>query len=129
MKKQPTVALSTAEAEWVAVSECVKEVKWVVQLMGELDIKVQTPPIIYEDNQSTIKICENDVMHDRMKHVDIRYHFVRDDVQQKKIKMEWVATQDQLADIFTKSLGSVAFNRIRDQLMARQQTNDEKRKD
>jgi hypothetical protein len=118
VKKQRVVAMSTAEAEWIALNECVREVVWIVQLMGELGVKVQQPVTVYEDNQSTIKICENDVMHDAMKHVAMAYHWVREQVKEKKIELQWVASHDQLADIFTKSLGRVAFERIRNVLMA-----------
>jgi hypothetical protein len=116
-KKQRVVATSTAEAEWIAVSECAKEMKWMLQLLGELELEVETPSTIYEDNQSTIKICENDVLHERVKHVDLCYHWVRDEVQRKMIAFTWVPSQDQLADIFTKSMTKASFERLRGRLM------------
>ena len=116
-KKQRVVALSTAEAEWIAVTECVKEMKWMMQLMGELGYTVETPMTVYEDNQSTIKICENDVLHERVKHVDLDYHWIRDNVKEKLIELKWVPSQEELADMFTKSLGRVVFERLRGRMM------------
>jgi hypothetical protein len=116
-KKQTTVALSTAEAELMSVCECVKEVKWIYQLLIEMGTKTQTPVVIHEDNQSTIKISENDAHHDRTKHIDIRHHFVRDEIKSKIIKMQWVRTNEQVADILTKPLTSPTFILLRNKLM------------
>lgn len=117
-KKQPTVALSTAEAELMAMVEVVKEVMWVQQLMDELNITIATPTIRV-DNQSAIKMSENDTHHDRSKHIDIRYYFVREAVKTKAVSIEWVPSEEQLADIFTKCLGRQVFERLRDRLVER----------
>jgi hypothetical protein len=72
---------------------------------------------VYCDNQSAISISENDVKHDRSKHIDIKYHFVHDEIVSKNIEMKYIKTDDQLADIFTKGLGATVFGRLRDRLM------------
>jgi hypothetical protein len=115
-KKQPTVALSSSESELMAMVEVMKEVLWVKQLLGELDIPNDTPTVRV-DNQSTIKMTNNDTEHDRSKHIDIKHYFVRELVKGKTMKLEWVSTVDQLADIFTKCLGKDIFVRLRDRLM------------
>ena len=76
-KKQTTVALSSTEAEYMAISEVTKEVMWLKAILTELKQKVMSPIIIYVDNQSAIKISENPTAHHRTKHIDIRHHFIR----------------------------------------------------
>lgn len=115
--KQGNVALSTSEAEWISASECTKEVMWLLDMMSEIGVALVKPITIYEDNQSTIKICENDVLHGRNKHVKLRYHQIREEIKSKTIKMEWVPTADQVADIFTKATGTNVFIRLRARLM------------
>jgi hypothetical protein len=116
-KKQTTVALSSCEAEYMAINDIAKEVMWMRMLMKELKIEVETPTIIYVDNQSAIKISENDSAHDRTKHIDIRHYYIRDLVDSGEVKLVWVPTADQLADIFTKSLSTSIYTSIRDKLV------------
>lgn len=118
-KKQPTVALSSAEAELMAIVDVIKEIKWMEQLLSELEYKMILPIDIFIDNQSAIKMAENDVEHDRTKHIDIKYHFMKDEIKAGKIKLSWISTDKQLADVFTKALGSNQFIKIRDQMMKR----------
>lgn len=117
-KKQQTVALSTAEAEYMAISAAVQEVKWIKQLLNELKVNLGTEPItLYTDNKAAIAIGENDVQHNRTKHIDIRHHFIRDEVKNKFIKLLWIETKDQLADINTKALSTTIFRRLRDRML------------
>jgi hypothetical protein len=119
-KKQTTVATSSAEAEVMASAALVSEIKWLILILEELGFVVNKPITVYCDNQSAISISENDVKHDRSKHIDIKYHFVHDEIVQKNIEMKYIRTADQLADIFTKGLGATVFVRLRDQLMRQQ---------
>lgn len=64
------------------------------------------------DNKSAIDLCKNPVLHDRSKHIDTRYHFIRECVEQRKIKVEHVCSEDQLADILTKPLGKIQFQEL-----------------
>jgi len=80
-------------------------------------MKLITPTIIYVDNQSAIRISENDSEHDRTKHIDVRHYFIRDLINSGDIKLQWISTVDQLADIFTKPLSTSTFTSLRDRLM------------
>ena len=116
-KKQTTVALSTAEAEYMAISDLAKEIMWMRMILTELQLSIETPTIIYVDNQPAIRISENDSDHDRTKHIDIRHYYIRDLVNDGSVKLQWISTDNQLADIFTKALGPSIFIKLRDRLM------------
>jgi hypothetical protein len=116
-KKQSTVALSSCEAEYMAISDVVKEIMWMRIMLTEMDIQIETPTIIYVDNQSAIKISENDSAHDRTKHIAIRHYYIRDCIDDGSVKLVWVRSEDQLADILTKPLTPATFTSIRDRLI------------
>jgi hypothetical protein len=101
----------------MAISDVIKEVMWMRILLTELDLKIETPTMIYVDNQSAIKISENDTAHDRTKHIDIRHFYIRDLIESGEVKLAWVPTELQLADIFTKPLTPSTFTSIRDKLI------------
>ena len=103
-KKQKCVALSTAEAEYVALSGAAQECLWLRQLEAELGCPPEGPTLIFEDNQSAIAMAKNPQFHGRAKHIDIRYHFIREQVASGTIKIEYCATKDMAADIMTKGL-------------------------
>jgi hypothetical protein len=115
--KQKTVSLSTAEAEYIAVSSVVQEITWVNSMLEELSFKQTTPTAIMCDNQAAIQISDSDIHHQKTKHIAIRYHFIRDAVCSKQIKLEYVASANQLADILTKPLGKQVFIRLRNSIM------------
>ena len=117
--KQPTVALSSAEAELMSACDVVKEIMWMKPMLEEMNYEVVTPIIINIDNQSAMKIAENDVEHARTKHIDIKYNFIKDQIKNKIIKLNWVSTKDQIADIFTKALSQDIFEKMRGKLLAR----------
>lgn len=112
-KKQPTVSLSSAEAEYMAISAAVQEITWIRQLLNEIHFNQPEASVLRIDNQAAIAISENDVHHARTKHIDIRHHFVRDYIKNKQVQLKWISTQDQLADIFTKGLSKIRFNHLR----------------
>lgn len=116
-KKQRVVALSTCEAELYAESAAIQEVLWLRGLMEELGLHTQTGSTVYGDNQSAIAVSENGVKGERTKHVDVKYHFVTETVERGEVKLRWVPTAQQQADIFTKALASPAFLLLRKQLM------------
>jgi hypothetical protein len=113
-KKQVSVALSTAEAEYVAAGSCCAQILWLKQLL-DYDIKLQHIPIKC-NNTSAINLTKNPVLHSRTKHIEIRHHFLRDHVEKGDVVFEHVDTKNQLADIFTKPLASDAFFNIRGEL-------------
>ncbi|GAB2265831.1 hypothetical protein Dimus_037849 [Dionaea muscipula] len=115
-KLQPIVTLSSSEAEYVAVAAAVSHCIWLRQLLEELHLVQQQPTEIGVDNQSAIAIAKNPVYHDRSKHIDVRFHFLRDSVANGVVKLVYVKTQDQLADILTKPLPLHVFTRLRSML-------------
>ena len=112
-KKQPTVALSTTEAEYMALAEAVKEVLWLVTLFKELEIPVTLPIIVHEDNTSCINLTNHPTTHQRTKHIDIRYHFIREQVQKEVIKVVQVQSTNNIADIFTKAVPKPLLQQLR----------------
>ena len=109
--KQTTVALSTAEAEYIALSSASQEAIWLQQLISDLSKKALRKMIIYEDNQSTICLAKNQAVHGRTKHIDIKYHFIRDLVEAGKIELVYCTTENMVADIFTKGLSIRQFEK------------------
>jgi hypothetical protein len=103
-KKQTVVALSSAEAEYVAEAHAAKEAIWLRQLLNSLGFPQLNPTIIWADNQAAIKLTQNAVFHSRTKHIDTRLHFLRDKVKDNSIIYEYVPTKQNLADVFTKGL-------------------------
>ncbi len=114
-KKQRTVALSSAEAEYMAIASGAQECKWMMQLLHELTYN--TNICIFTDNQAAQSIGRNDIHHDRTKHIDIRYHFIRQDIKEGIYQLQWIPTKYQLADIFTKGLNHVQFTYLRNYVM------------
>jgi hypothetical protein len=105
-KKQTSVALSTAEAEYVVAGQCCAQLLWMRQ---------SKVPLLC-DNESAIRLADNPVEHSRTKHIDIRHHFLRDHQQKGDINIFHISTENQLADIFTKSLDEKTFCRLRSEL-------------
>ena len=103
----------------MAITEVTKEIMWLRAILTELSIQVRTPITIYVDNQSAIKISENDTAPHRTKHIDVRDHFIRDVINSGVIKLVWISTDKQLADIFTKALPAATYINIRHQLVHR----------
>ena len=113
-KKQSSVALSTAEAEYIALSSATQEVMWLRQLMSSLlkDYKLSESTTIYEDNQSAICIAKSQQQHGRSKHIDIKFHFTREQVELKNIQLVYCKSRDMIADVFTKPLSGPLFKRM-----------------
>lgn len=112
-RKQLSVAASSTEAEYMALFEAVREALWLKSLAQSINIKVTKPIIIYEDNNGCISIASNPTSHKRSKHIDIKYHFSREQVEKNVIKLEHVSTGNQLADALTKPLPVVKFQEFR----------------
>jgi hypothetical protein len=114
-KKQTSVALSTAEAEYVAIGQCCAQLLWMRQTLRDFGYNLSKVPLLC-DNESAICMVDNPVEHIRTKHIDIRHHFLRDHQQKGDIEVFYVSTENQLADIFTKSLDETTFCRLRSEL-------------
>lgn len=115
-RKQSSVALSSTEAEYVSLSHAVCEAIWLRNLILELGIKLDQPVVLHEDNQSCICIAQEPRDHKRMKHVDIRYNFIREKLQDGTFKIQYIPTNEQLADLFTKGLSRGPFEMLRSKL-------------
>jgi hypothetical protein len=112
-KKQPVVALSTTESEYISASAAATEAIWIRTLLMELGYCQDRPTTIYEDNQSCITISNNPEKHNRTKHIDIRYHYLRQLIEENKIKLEYIDTENQIADLLTKPLPRPKFDKLR----------------
>lgn len=105
-RKQRNVALSSTEAEYISISEASKEAIYLKNLMFEI-LGISEPIVLYNDCQSAQKLVSNPIFHRRSKHIDIRYHFVREAVANNFVKIDYLESVEMPADILTKSLGSV----------------------
>ena len=115
-KRQATVAKSTAEAEYVALSYATQEAVWLRQLMKDVGRDVTLPTVIYEDNNGAIDLSRNAKYHNRTKHIDINHHFVRERVRSKEIDVVHCPSKDMVADLLTKGIPRVQFEKLRDLL-------------
>ena len=115
-RKQSSVALSMAEAEYiVACSTSCVAIRLQKLMSGLFNLELDTTMILC-DNQSCIKMTENPVFHDRSKHIEIRYFYIRDMMQKGAIKLQYVSTDEQVDDVLTKPLSRVKFEHFRDKL-------------
>ena len=114
-KKQGSVALSTAEAEYIALLGAVQEAIWIRQLVTELSgrHKPTKGTVIYKDNQSAISLAKNPQFHGRAKHIDLRRHFIRERVTDKSIELKYCPTEDMIADMLTKGLSHNNLEKLR----------------
>jgi hypothetical protein len=103
-KKQPTVALSSMEAEYMAVSHAAREAIWLRNLLLELGLTSEHPTLINVDNQGAIDFSKSQTFHGRSKHIDIRHHFIRERISSQEIEVTHCASEDNLADVLTKAL-------------------------
>jgi hypothetical protein len=114
-KKQNSVALSTAEVEYIATGHCCAQLLWMRQTLRDYGYKLSKVPLLC-DNESAIRMADNPVEHSRTKHIAIRYHFLRDHQQRGGIEIDYVSTKEQLADIFTKPLDEKKITKLRNEL-------------
>ncbi|GJT22347.1 hypothetical protein Tco_0892284 [Tanacetum coccineum] len=110
-KKRQSIAMSSAEANNVATAGCCDNILWMKSQLTDYVIIYEKVPIFY-DNTSAITISNNPVLHSITKHIDIRYHFIRDHILKGDIELHFIPTQYQLADIFTKPLDEPTFKRL-----------------
>jgi len=115
-KKQSTVSRSSAEAEYRAMATVTSELIWIKSFLGSLGIFLAKPMKLYCDNQAALHIAKNPVFHERTKHIEIDCHFVRERLLLKDLDTGYVASRNQVADIFTKPLGTQQFQFLRSKL-------------
>jgi Reverse transcriptase (RNA-dependent DNA polymerase) len=114
-RAQTTVAHPSTEAEYMALSDCSHQVSWICNIFLEIGICLG-PILIYADNQGSIFIGSNPVQEIHTKHIDVKYHYVRECIAVKKIVLYHIPTEDNTADIFTKNLGCLKFEKFKQQL-------------
>ena len=103
-KLQRVVSLSSSEAEYYAISEAAKDIKFVVQILNSIGINVNMPIIVHVDNVGAIFMSENVTATQRTKHIDVRYHYVREFIEEGFIKIIFVKSEDNKSDMFTKNV-------------------------
>ena len=114
LKKQLIVTLSTTKAEFVAaVAACSCQAIWLRKILEILNQKQPGTTVIYCDNMSTIKLSKNPVLHGRSKHIDVRFHFLRDFCKEGTIELNFCRSDEQITDLFTKPLKQSLFEKLR----------------
>ncbi|GJS99525.1 hypothetical protein Tco_0820695 [Tanacetum coccineum] len=111
-QKQTVLAISTTEAEYVSAGKACQQALWMKQALIDYGIRLDDVPIMC-DNKGAIDLSKNPVQHSRTKHIEICHHFLRDNIQKGNISIEKVASEDNIADIFTKPLKRDVFNYLR----------------
>jgi hypothetical protein len=114
-KKQNSIALSTAEAEYITAGSCCAQILWMKATLKDFGINFKNVPLL-SDNESAMKLTNNPVQHQRTKYIDVHHHFIRDHQQKGDIAIESVGTEDQLADLFTKPLDEKRFHKLKNEL-------------
>jgi hypothetical protein len=114
--KQKVVAASSCESEYIAASTTACQGIWLSRLLGELQNQKPLAPKLLVDNKSAIHLIKNPVFHDRTKHIDTRYHLIRDYVEKDVLEVDYICTAAQLADLMTKALGRVRFLELRSRI-------------
>lgn len=116
-KKQKVVSQSSCEAELYAEAAAINETKWLSGLLNEIGVTQPDAPLVYGDNQSTQTLSKNGIKSERTKHIAIKYAFIHDEVSSGRVRLQWVPSAEQLADILTKPLARPLHERLRAQLM------------
>lgn len=107
-KHQPTVALSTTEAEYMAYARAAQQIQWMYSAMSEVGYPQPRPAIIHADNTSAIALTRNTRNNARVKHIDIRHHFLRELVEAGELLLKYIPSTENIADLLTKPLGRIA---------------------
>lgn len=115
-REQHLVSISSTEAEYVAATECCKELIFVKAILEELtneNVSVK----LYVDNQSAIKLLKSGIFNSRTRHLNVRYNFVKETIENNDVQIEYVNTNDQIANLLTKPLNLVKFKKLREELV------------
>ena len=110
-RKQSSVAQSTIEAENVAIASCCSQLLWMIATVRDFGLEFRRMPLLC-DSTSAISVAKNPILHSKTKHIEVRFHFLRDHYEKGDIDLHHVDTQNQLADIFTKPLDQAQFARL-----------------
>jgi len=116
LHKQSSVALSTTEAEYVAAASCCSQIVWMIQTLRDYGLSFSERVPLFCDSTSAISVGKNPCLHSKTKHIDVRFHFLRDQYEKGVIDLIHVESKNQLADILTKPLDQTTFERLRGEL-------------
>jgi hypothetical protein len=112
LKKQSMIALSSTEAEYIAETHVAKEAMWLRTFVSGITRQESGPLTIMGDNQGAIALAKDNKFHSRTKHIDLRYHFIHEVVEDGKVKMKYIPTAENFSDIFTKALAKPKFTQF-----------------
>jgi hypothetical protein len=115
-KNQPSISLYITKVEYIVASSCCTQVIWMKQTLEDLQVKYDHPILINYENTSAINLSKNPIMHSKTKQIPIKFHFIREHVSLKIVKVEYVDTKDKISDIFTKPLPKSTFENLRHKL-------------
>ena len=117
-KRQPTVSKSSTESEYIALSGACQEAVWLRRLLADIHVGLEQkgPSTIYEDNQGAIELAKNPRFHNRTKHIDVSFHYMKEQVNPKTVSVKYCPTNLMLADIMTKGLSRNVLETFRDNL-------------
>lgn len=118
-QRQSTVATSTTYSEYIAAFQTVKEIVWLLKLIGEIYPYQNIATTLYIDNQSTLELIKNPVLHKRSKHIDVQYHYIREQYDKKVFQLKYINTKEQPADILTKPLERRIFEFHRNRICSK----------
>jgi hypothetical protein len=115
-KKQGSISLSTTEAEYIAATTCCTQILWMIQTLADLKVTYTDPIPIHCDNTNAISVSKNPVLHSKTKHIPIKYHFLREQVSNMIVQLNYIPSTEQIVDIFTKPLAATPFGYLRQKL-------------
>ena len=118
-KKQSCVTLSSTEAEYVAMSQCVTEMVFIRNLLHDMKVTIMEPMVLFEDNQGAIFLANNDTTGQWTKHIDIRYHFIRDLVNKNKLELKYMRSENNRADMLTKNVSEEKLTKFSKEILGR----------
>jgi hypothetical protein len=115
-KKQGSISLSTIEAEYIVVATCCTQILWMIQTLVDLKVTYTDPIPLHRDNTSAISVSNNPFLHSKMKHIPLKYHFLKEKVTNRVVQLNYIPSTEQIADIFTKPLAKTRFEYLRKKL-------------
>ncbi|RKK07014.1 Retrovirus-related Pol polyprotein from transposon TNT 1-94 [Fusarium oxysporum f. sp. cepae] len=124
-KRHETVALSTTEAEYTALSQCARELTWIRNLFSELQLSLDIPILLNGDNQGSLKLCRNPELHQRTKHIPLVEHHIREEIEAGNIDVQYVRSHEQIADGLTKPLPAASHDKFLEALRVSQSPTEE----
>jgi hypothetical protein len=115
-KQQGSISLSTIESEYIVATTCCTQILWMIQTLADLKVNYTYPITIHCDDTSAISVSKNLVLHSKTKHIPIKYHFLREQVTNRVVQLNYIPSTEQIDDIFTKPLAATPFGYLRQKL-------------